>query len=83
MIILPVREEVIGSSDASVHVQTRSAYDVLRGFDAGIEIPATHLEAGIVEPLASAVPGSRRFVAIHSAEKPSDNAPVQIRFRDH
>jgi hypothetical protein len=83
MIILPLREQAVGRSDSAVHVQTRSAYEVLLGFEAGIDVPANHLEAGIVEPLASGVPGRRRFVTINSAEKPSDNATVQIRFRDH
>jgi hypothetical protein len=47
-ILLPIREAV-GSSDSAVHIQARSAYDVLRVFGAGIEIPPTHLEAGIVD----------------------------------
>ena len=34
-----------------INIQTRSAFDVLNAFGDGIEIPAPHLEAGIVEPL--------------------------------
>ena len=80
-ILLPIREAV-GSSVSAVHVQTRSAYDVLRVFGAGIEIPPAHLEAGIVEPLTMALPEERRIITIRSSEKRPDNATVQIRFRD-
>jgi hypothetical protein len=80
-IILPIREAV-GSSVSAVHVQTRSAYDVLRVFGAGIEIPPAHLEAGIVEPLTFTVPEERRFITIRSSEKHPDDATVRIRFRD-
>jgi hypothetical protein len=80
-IILPIREAV-GRSVSAVHLQTRSAYDVLRMFGAGIEIPPAHLKAGIVEPLAFAVPEERRFTTIRSSEKRPDDATVRIRFRD-
>ena len=80
-ILLPLREE-LGRSVSAIHLQTASAYDILRKFGSGIEIPPVHLEAGIVEPLASAVPEERRFITIRSAEKRPDNATVRIRFRD-
>jgi len=80
-IILPIREAV-GSSTSAIHVQTRSAYEVLRVFGAGIDIPTAHLEAGIVEPLTSALPEERRFIRIRSSEKRPENATVRIRFRD-
>ena len=57
----------------------RSVYDVLRVFGVGIEIPAHHLEAGIVEPRTAA----KRFITIRSSERPPDGATVRIRFRDH
>jgi len=44
----------------------------------GIEIPSSHLQAGIVEPRTSAM----RFITIRSAEKRPENATVRIRFRD-
>ena len=81
-ILLPIRE-AIGRSDSAVHIQTRSASDVLRVLGTGIEIPPAHLEAGIVEPLRSAVPMQDRFITIHSSETRPANATVQIRFRDH
>lgn len=78
-ILLPLRIAV-GSSTSAVHVQTRSALDVLRVFGAGIEIPPAHLEAGIVEPQVTT---GMRFITIHSSENPPENATVRIRFRDH
>lgn len=77
-ILLPLREAV-GSSTSAVHLQVRSAYDVLRVLGAGIEIPPAHLEAGIVEPRTAAM----RFITIRSAAKRPENATVRIRFRDH
>ena len=50
-ILLPFRTAV-GRSASEIHVQARSAYEVLQVFGAGVEIPPAHLEAGIVEPLA-------------------------------
>ncbi len=80
-ILLPLRE-ALGRSVSAIHLQTRSAYDVLREFGAGIEIPSVHLEAGIAEPLTSAVPEERRYITIRSSEKRPDDATVRIRFRD-
>ena len=80
-ILLPIREAV-GSSVSAIHVQTRSAFDVLRVFGAGIEIPPAHLEAGIVEPLMSAVPEKGRIITIRSSEKRPKDATVGIRYRD-
>jgi len=80
-IILPLREAV-GRPTSAVHLQLRSAYDVLRVFGAGIEIPAPHLEAGIVEPLRSALPEQSRVITIRSSEQRPEHATVRIRFRD-
>lgn len=80
-ILLPIRE-TLGRSVSAVHLQTRSAYDVLRAFGFGIEIPPSHLEAGIVEPRTSASLEERRFITIRSSRKSPDDATVQIRFRD-
>ncbi len=80
-ILFPVRQAV-GSSVSAIHLQTRSAYEMLQVFGAGIEIPSRHLEAGIVEPVRSAVPEESRFITIRSSEKPPDDATVRIRFRD-
>ena len=78
---LPILDAV-GSSDSAVHLQSRSAYSVLRLFGSGIEIPPAHLEAGIVEPLNSGLPEDRRFITIRSSKARPDNATVRVRFRD-
>ncbi len=80
-ILLPLRKAV-GNSVSAVNIQTRSAYDVLRAFGAGIEIPPAHLEAGIAEPLTSVVPEEMQVITIRSSEKRPDDATVRIRFRD-
>ena len=82
VILLPLREAV-GSSNSAVHIQARSAWEVLRIFGDGIEIPPAQLEAGIVEPLMSMLSEERQIVRIHSSGKRPENATVQIRFRDH
>jgi len=76
-ILLPLREAV-GTSTSAVHLQLRSAFEVLHVLGAGIEIPPAHLETGIVEPLTAAI----RLLTIRSSEKRPDNATVRIRFRD-
>ena len=81
-ILLPVRLAVGSSVSAMIHLRTRSAWEILQEFGAGIEIPPAHLEAGIVEPLKSAVTEEKRFIMIRSSEKRPDDATVRIRFRD-
>ena len=78
-ILLPLRLAV-GSSTSAVHLQTRSAFNVLHVFGAGIEIPSAHLEAGIVEPRGAA---GMQFITIRSSKNYPENATVRIRFRDH
>ena len=80
-ILLPIREAV-GSSVSAIHLRTRSAWGVLQVFGTGIEIPAAHLKAGIVEPLTSAESEERRFITIRSSGKRPENATVRIRYRD-
>jgi len=80
-ILLPIRE-AIGSSSSAINVQARSAYDVLRLYGAGIEVPKPHLESGIVAPLASAVAENQRVITIRSSTERPDNATVRVRFRD-
>ena len=80
-ILLPVRQAV-GRSGSAIHLQTRSVYEVLNVFGAGIELPSQHLDAGVAEPVKSALPMGRRFITIRSSEQAPDDATVQIRFRD-
>jgi hypothetical protein len=81
-ILLPMRQEA-GRSSSEVHLHPRSALDVLRTFGAGVELPPAHVEAGIVEPLKAEIPEAMSFMTILSSEKRSDNATVQVLFRDH
>jgi hypothetical protein len=80
-ILLPFRMAV-GRSPSAIHVQTRSAYEVLQVFGAGIEIPPAHIEAGIVEPTAWEPPEDRKLFRIRSSQKRPKNATVQIEVRD-
>jgi len=80
-IILPIRA-ALGRSKVAIHVQPRSAYDMLRLMGYGIDVPAAHLDARIVEPLVSEVQDELRFITIRSSETRPDNAVVEIRFRD-
>jgi hypothetical protein len=75
---LPLRQAV-GRSANAIHLQTRSAYEVLRLFGAGIEVPPLHLTAGIVEPAAET---NLRLITIRSSTQPPDDASVRTRFRD-
>ena len=80
-ILVPVRVAVSPSA-TDAHVQTRSAYDVLQVFGAGIELPQAHLQAGLVEEVIWAVPKERRIITIRTSEKRPDDAVVAIFFRD-
>lgn len=80
-IFLPVREG-LGRSTSEIVIGTRSAFDVLNAFGNGVDIPAPHLQAGIVEPLQAALVQERQYVRIRSSAERPDNATVRIRFRD-
>ena len=73
----------LGSSTSVIRIQTRSAFDVLSAFGNGIDIPPSHLEARIVEPLDSALAEERQFVKIRTSEKRPENATVRILFRGY
>ena len=80
-IVLPIRQAV-GRSSSEIHLQTRSPYDLLRVFGAGIQIPAEHLKAGIVEDLEVQRPKNWRLISVHSSSAAPADATVQILFRD-
>jgi hypothetical protein len=85
-ILLPLREAV-GPSSSAIHIGHRSAYEILRLFSTGIDVPADHLEAGIVEPTGSAMAARVPFMRIRSAEgdwwnsRPGEST-VAVRHRD-
>ncbi|MEN8132447.1 MAG: hypothetical protein ABFS45_20160 [Pseudomonadota bacterium] len=76
-----------GSPVDAIQVELRSIYDVLRVFGAGIDIPSSHLESGIVEPINWLAPEEKRFITIRSSEKqwwdsrPND-ASIAIHYQD-
>ncbi len=80
-ILLPMRQAV-GKSASAVNILTRSAYDVLRVFSYGIDLPPAHVEAGIVEPHPPTALTGRRFITIRSSVDRPDNATVRIRYHD-
>jgi len=85
-ILLPVIEAV-GSSTSAIHLRIRSAYQMLELLGNGIEIPAAHLEAGIVAEEPVIWPGERPFLRVRSSEthwwtsRPED-ASIAVRYRD-
>ncbi|MBW2281529.1 MAG: hypothetical protein JRG82_12375 [Deltaproteobacteria bacterium] len=80
-IVLPIRA-AIGSSGSAVHVEGRSAFDVLQAFGVGIEIPAAHSDAGVVAPLTWPVSERERIITIRSSKEAPSDSTVQIGFRD-
>jgi hypothetical protein len=80
-IFLPLRQGV-GSSTSAINLEHRSAKEVLDIFGTGIEVPAPHLDAGIIEPIQWPLPEERRAIRIRSSEKRPKHATVRIRFRD-
>lgn len=85
-IVLPVLQAV-GSSTSAIHLNIRSAYRILKLLGDGIELPPSHVAAGVVEPAPESWPGGEPFLRVHSVEtswwdsRPED-ASVAIRFRD-
>jgi hypothetical protein len=85
-IVLPVLQAV-GSSTSAIHMRIRSAWRILKLLGDGIELPPSHVAAGVVEPAPESWPGAEPFLRIQTAEtswwdsRPED-ASVEIRFRD-
>jgi len=80
-ILLPVRQGY-GSPDDAIHLQTRSAQNVLHLLGFGIDVPQEHFEAGIVEPISSNSRDMRKYLTVRSTEKRPENATILIRYRD-
>jgi hypothetical protein len=76
-IVLPARLQVGRGQGDSLRVQTRSAVECLRIAAAAVDVPAKHLEDGIVgEPVPLGSVG--RFLRIRSSAKPPKNALVAV-----
>jgi hypothetical protein len=85
-ILLPMRQS-LGPSTSSIHVNYRSAHEILQLFAAGIDVPADHLEARIVEPVGAAMAAHVPFIRVRSSEgdwwgSRPDEATVAVRHRD-
>jgi len=81
-ILLPVRLSIGRASEDAVDLETRSVFEVIRIVGGAMDIPATHLAAGIVEEYRAA-PGQREpFIRVRSARQKPANATVSVFFRD-
>jgi hypothetical protein len=65
----------------AILVETRSVLDLLRVVGDEIEIPAPHLEAGLVAPAPAAEAGELPFIRIRSAPERPGNATVAVTHR--
>jgi hypothetical protein len=65
----------------AINVQTTSALDWIRHGGSMIEVPASHLEAGIVEPSGWEGSAENRFITIRSSKTRPKNAVVAVSFR--
>lgn len=80
-IVLPVRLTARKRATDAINVETRSALDWIRHAGSMIEVPAPHLEAGIVEPSGWEEPPQDRFITIRSSKKRPNDALVELPFR--
>ena len=79
-LVLPVGVAVEGWSEDAFIFETLSVLDVLRTAGACIEIPAPHLEAGVVEPREGKT--GRGFMCIRTSRvHPDGEGTVAIRYR--
>jgi hypothetical protein len=65
----------------AVNIQTTSALDWIRHAGSMMEVPAPHLEAGIVEPSGWEESSENRFIKIRSSKSRPKNAVVEVPFR--
>jgi hypothetical protein len=65
----------------AINIEMRSALDWIRQAGSMVDVPAPHLEAGIVEPSCWERPEELRFITIRSSKKRPKNALVEISFR--
>jgi len=81
-ILLPLRFSVGKSSKDSIDLETRSILEMMRVIGNAIELPAPHVERGIVVPSKWDTPEENRFMTIRSSKFRPDNATVAVFFRD-
>lgn len=75
---LPIRVGARGGSEEGLILQSRSVLDILRTAGACIEIPKSHLEAGVVEPTERP---EDEFMRIRSRRTPPGGSMVAVPYR--
>ena len=80
-IVLPFGPSVDPDGEGTIYVETRSVLDWLRLAASMVEVPAPHLEAGIVGP--GGWPGlpENRLITVRSSKEKPKNAVVSVPFR--
>ncbi|MCA9286271.1 MAG: hypothetical protein KDA22_13685 [Phycisphaerales bacterium] len=77
-IYLPVRVSIGRPSHDSVNLELRSVIDIIRDVGASIDVPAEHVEMGIVDPNLVDLPRADRIIAIKSSKERPRLASVAI-----
>jgi len=80
-IVLPFYISTAKRKTGAINVETTSALDWIRHAGSMVEVPAPHLEAGIVEQ-SSWEEEENRFITIRSSKSRPKNAVVAVSFRD-
>lgn len=80
-ILLPVVETPAGGVANTMHLQLRSALDVIRIAGRAIQIPAEQRKSGIAPALPSSDDMNDQLMTIHTSKNPPRNAVVAIPFR--
>jgi hypothetical protein len=77
---LPMRVAAAGQSDEAFNLKLRSVLEIIRTAGACIEIPESHLEAGVVQPVVDQHEG--RFMSIRTSRaRPRGEGTVAVRYR--
>jgi hypothetical protein len=80
MLMLPLRVTAYGWADAAINFETRSVLDVLRTAGECIDVPESHLEAGVVVPVEDL--GQDRFMTVRTSRaRPGGEGTVRISYR--
>lgn len=82
-ILIPLRLSIGGASDDAIDLETRSVLQVIRVIGRDVDIPTSHLAAGIVEDLGGI--GNQttpQSISVRSSRGKPTNATVSVFFRD-
>ncbi|MEC7582848.1 MAG: hypothetical protein VYE77_00890 [Planctomycetota bacterium] len=81
-ILLPLQMG-LGKVPGHLVIETRSVIDLVRAIGDAIEIPAAHLESGVVEAIPPSRVAHSRFLNIRSSKRPPTNASVATKHRGY